>query len=96
MLLESSEMNIQFVKGGEELAEGAVLGELREGVDVFREALTAIAALAVGTGDVGVGVVDVAGEETARVDLRPIRAHLLAVLLHRVEVRHLIRAKDIV
>ena len=48
---------------GEELAEGTTLGEFCKGIDVFRKALAAVAALAVGTGDVGVGVVDVAGEK---------------------------------
>ena len=80
----------------EERAEGGTGGHLREGVDVLREALAAVATFAVGAGDVGVGVVDVAGEEAASVDFRPIRAHLLAVLLHRVEVSHLIRAEYIV
>lgn len=40
MLLEPTEVNIEFVERGEEFAEGAVFGELREGIDVFRKALT--------------------------------------------------------
>lgn len=107
----------------EERAEGGTGGHLREGVDIFREALArrlaapsgvrcangfppkthprflqriSVATFAVGAGDVGVGVVDVAGEEAARVDFRPIRTHLLAVLLHRVEVSHFIRTEYIV
>ena len=56
-------MDVEVVERGEEFAEGTVFSELREGVDIFREALATVAALAVGTGDVGVGVVDVAGEK---------------------------------
>ena len=96
MLFKSTEVNVEFVERSTEFAEGAVLGELREGIDVFREALAAIAELAIRTGDVGVSVVDVAGEEAARVDLRPIRAHLFAVLANGIEVRHLVRAEDVV
>lgn len=89
-------MNIEIMEWGEKSAEGVVFSELREGIDVFREALASVATLAIGAGHVGVGVVDVAGEEAARVDLRPIRTHLFAVLLHRIEVCHLIRTEDIV
>lgn len=96
MLFKSTEVDIEVVERGEEFAEGTVFSELREGVDIFRETLAAVAAFAVGTGDVGVGVVDVTGEKAARVNLRPVRAHLLAVLLHGVEVRHLVRAEDVV
>ena len=81
---------------GEQGAERRVRRQLREGVHVLREALAAVAALAVGTGNVGVRVVDVARKEATRMHLRPVRAHLLAVLLHGVEVRHLVRAEDVV
>ncbi len=63
MLLEPTEVNIEFVERGEEFAEGAVFGELREGIDVFRKALAAVAEFSIGTRHVGVGVVDVAGEK---------------------------------
>lgn len=96
MLLEAAEVDIEVVERGEEFTERTILRQLRERVDIFREAFPAIALLAVGTGDVGVSIVDVAREEAARVDLRPIGAHLLAVLAHGVEVRHLVRAEDIV
>ena len=89
-------MNVELVERGEELAEGGTFGELGEGVDVLREALSSVAELAVGTGDIGVGVVDVAGEEAARVDLRPVGAHLLAVFADSIEIGHLVGAKDIV
>ena len=39
MFLEPTEVDVEVVGWGKELAEGAVLGELREGVDVFRKAL---------------------------------------------------------
>ena len=55
MLFKSTEVNVEFVERSTEFAEGAVLGELREGVDVLREALAAVATFAVGAGDVGVG-----------------------------------------
>lgn len=96
MLFKSTEVDIEVVERGEEFAEGTVFSELREGVDIFRETLAAVATFAVGTGDVGVGVVDVTGEKAARVDFRPIGAHLPAVLPDRIEVGHLVCAEDIV
>lgn len=95
-LLHSPEMDVEFVERGEQGAERRARRQLREGVHVLREALAAVAALAVRTRNVGVRVVDVARQQAARVDLRPVRAHLLAVLLHGVEVRHLVRAEDVV
>lgn len=63
MLLEPTEVDVEVVERGEEFAEGTVFSELREGVDIFREALATVAEFSIGTGDVGVGVVDVAGEK---------------------------------
>lgn len=96
MLLKAPEMDVEFVERGEQGAERRARRQLREGVHVLREALAAVAALAVRPRNVGVRVVDVARQQAARVDLRPVRAHLLAVLLHGVEVRHLVRAEDVV
>ena len=96
MLFDAAEVDVEFVERGEERAEGGAPGHLREGVDVLREALAAVAELAVGTGHVGVHVVDVAREQHARVDLRPVAAHLLDVLLRRVEVRDLVGAEHVV
>ena len=96
MLLKAPEMDVEFVERGEQGAERRARRQLREGVHVLREALAAVAALAVRTGDVGVRVVDVARQQAARVDLRPIGTHLFAILLHRVEVGHLVRAEDVV
>ena len=89
-------MDVEVVERGEEFAEGTVFSELREGVDIFREALATVAALAVGTWHVGVRVVNVTREQNAGMNLRPIGTHLLAILLHRIEVRDLVRAEDIV
>ena len=95
MLFEPTEVNIEFVKRGQELAKRAILSELCKGIDILREALAAVAALSVGAWNVGVGVVDVTGEEAAGVNLRPIRSHFLAVLAHGVEIGDLVRAEDI-
>ena len=80
----------------EERTEGGAGGHLRKGVDVLREALAAVAEFAVRAGHVGMGVVDVAREEAASVDLCPVGPHFLAILLDRVEVGDLVGAKDIV
>ena len=89
-------MNVERVKRGEERAERGALGQDREGVHVLRKALAAVAELAVWAGDEGVHVVDVAGEEHALMDPRPIRPHPLAVVVDRVEVGHLVRTEHVV
>lgn len=96
MLLKAPEMDVEFVERGEQGAERRARRQLREGVHVLREALAAVTALAVRPRNVGVRVVDVARQQAARVDLRPIGTHLFAILLHRVEVGHLVRAEDVV
>ena len=107
----------------EERAEGGTGGHLREGVDIFREALArrlaapsgvrcangfppkthprflqriSVAEFAVWTGYIGMGVVDVAREEATRMHLRPVRPHLLAVLLDGIEVGDLVGTEDVV
>jgi len=89
-------MHIQFVQVLQEGAKGRALGHLGEGVDVLGEALATVAELAVGAGDVGVGVVNVAGEEDAGMHLAPVGSHLLAVLTAGVEVGHLVGSEHIV
>ena len=84
------------MEGREERAEGSAGGHLRKGVDILGEAFAAVAEFAVRTWHVGVGVVDVAREEAACMDLRPVGAHLLAILLDRIEVGDLVGAEDIV
>ena len=61
MLLYPTEMNIQFMQMFKKSAEWSTLGHLGKGVDILGEALATITELAVRTGDIGVGVVDVAG-----------------------------------
>ena len=96
MLFHSPEMDIQFVQVLQQGAEGCTFGHLGEGIDILGEALAAIAELAVGAGDVGVRVVDVAGEEDAGMDLAPIGTHLLAIFAAGVEVGHLVGAEHVV
>lgn len=62
VFFKSAEVDVEFVERSKEGAEGGACGHLGKGVDVLGEALAAVTELAVGTGDVGVGVVDVTGE----------------------------------
>ena len=96
MFLEATEVDIELMQGCKEGAEGGALSHLGEGVDILGEALATIAKLAVGTGDIGVGVVDVAGEEHAGVYLAPVAAHLLTVLAAGIEVGDLVGTEDVV
>ena len=96
MLLESTEVNVEFVEVLKESTERCTLGHLGEGIDILREALATITELAIRTGDKGVGVVDVAGEEHAGVYLAPVASHLLAVLSASVEVGYLVGSEDVV
>lgn len=59
MFLESAEVDAELVEGCEEGAEGCASCHLSEGIDILGEALATEAELTVGTGDVGVGVIDV-------------------------------------
>ena len=95
-LLYATEVDVERVKRGEKRAERGALSQDREGVHVLREALTAVAEPAIGTWNEGVRIVDVAREKHALMDSRPVRAHPLAVVVDRVEVGHLVRAKDVV
>ena len=81
---------------GEEFAERTVFSELREGVDVFREALAAVAQFTIGSGNIGMSIVDVAGKQNTRMNLCPVTTHLLHILLRSVEVRDLICSEHIV
>ena len=96
MLLKSSEVHIQFMQMLKESAKRCALGHHGEGINILREALAAIAELAIRTRNVGVGVVDVAREEHAGVYLAPVASHLLAVLTASVEVGHLVGSEDVV
>ena len=59
MLLFSTEMHVELMQM---LRQGA-FGYFGEGVNILGEALAAVATLAIGTGHIGVRVVDVAREE---------------------------------
>ena len=96
MLLDAAEMDVEFVEVLEEGSEGGAFGHLGEGVDILGEAFTTIAKLAIGTRNVGMGVVDIAGEEDAGVDLTPVGSHLLAVFTACVEIGHLIGSENVV
>ena len=96
MLLKATEMNIELMEVLQKSPKRSTLCHLGEGVDILGEALAAIAVLAIGAGDVGVGVVDIAGQEHTCVDLAPVAAHLLAVLATGIEIGDLIGAEDVV
>lgn len=96
MLLKTAEMNVQLMQWFKQLAERSTCSHHGEGVDILWEALTTIAELAVRTRDIGVGVVDVAGEEHAGVYLAPVASHLLAVFAASVEVGYLVGSEDVV
>ena len=89
-------MHIQLVQVLQQGAKGRALGHLGKGVDVLGEALATVTELAIRTGDVGVGVVDIAREEDTSVHLAPVTTHLLTVLAAGVEVGHLIGSEHIV
>ena len=59
MFFGATEMNVEFMEVLQEGAEGGAFGHLGEGVDILGEALATIAILAVGSWDIGVGVVDI-------------------------------------
>ena len=96
MFLKSTEVNIQLVEMFQKCSEGCACCHLSKGIDILREALAAISELAVWTGDVGVGVVDIAGKQHTGMYLAPVSTHLLAILTTGVEVRYLIGSKYIV
>ena len=62
MLLETSEVHIELIQMLKKRTERSACGHLCESIHILREALATIAELAIRTGDVGVGVVDVAGD----------------------------------
>ena len=63
VFFKAAEVDVEVVERREKRAEGCALGHLREGVDVLRETLAAVAELAVRPRHVGVHVVDVAREK---------------------------------
>ena len=95
MFFYATEMDVELMEVLQQGAEGGALGHLGKGIHILGEALASIAVLAVGTGDVGVGVVDIARKQNAGVHLAPVGAHLLAILAG-VEVGDLVGSEDIV
>ena len=89
-------MHIQFVQVLQQGSKRRTLGHLGKGINILWEALTTVAELSVRARDVGVGVIDVAGEEDAGMNLAPVSSHLLTVLTAGVEVGHLVGTKHIV
>ncbi len=96
MLLKAAEMHVQLMKMLQQGSKGRTLGHLGKGIDILRETFSAITELAVRTGDIGVGVVDIARQEHTGMHLAPVSTHLLAILAAGIEVGDLIGTKDIV
>lgn len=84
------------MEGGDEFAEREILGEGGEGIDVLGEALAAVAVFAVGTGHLGVHLVDISREKDSSMDGLVIATVAAAVVGDGIEVGHLERAKDVV
>lgn len=59
MLFFATEMDVEFVEVLKQGAEWRSFGHLGEGVHILGKALAAIAVLAVGAGNVGMGVIDI-------------------------------------
>ena len=96
MLFKTTEMNIKFMKVFQKDSKGSSCSHLGKSIHILGEALAAITEFAVRSGDVGVGVVDIAGQQHAGMNLAPVSTHLLAVLTAGIEVGDLIGTKDIV
>ena len=96
MFLHPTEMNVQLMQMLQQRSERSAFGHLGEGINILREAFATVAELAIGTRDVGVGVVDVAREEDTGMHLAPVGTHLLAILAAGVEVGHLVGSEHIV
>lgn len=96
MFFHATEVDVELVEVLQEGAEGGALGHLGKGVHILGETLAAVAVLAVGTGDVGVGVVDVTRQKNSGMHLAPVGSHLLAVFAAGVEVGYLVGSEDVV
>lgn len=96
MLLKPSEMNIQLMQVLKECTERSTCGHFCESIHILREALATIAELTIRSGNVSMGVVDVAREEHAGMYLAPVATHLLTVLTAGVEVGYLVGSEDVV
>lgn len=72
MLLYSAKMHVQLMEMFQEGSQRRSLGHLSKSIDILGEALATVAELAVRTGDIGVGVVDIAGQQYTSMHLAPI------------------------
>ena len=95
MFLYSTEMNVQLMEVLKQDAEGCAFGHLGKGVNILGEAFATIAELAIGAGNIGVGIVDIAREKHTSMYLTPVTSHLLAVFAAGVEIGNLIGTEDI-
>lgn len=95
-LLFATKVYVKLVERGKEDAEGGALGHLSEGVNILREALTAVTKLSIRSWDVGVGVIDVTREKATRVNCAPVSSHLLAILTASIKIGHLIGSEHVV
>ena len=59
MLLYPTEMDIQLMQVLQQCSQGCTLGHLGKGVDILGETLATVTELTVGTGDIGMGVIDI-------------------------------------
>lgn len=91
-----TEMHIQLVEAFQKDSEGGAFRHFGKSVDIFGETLATVAEFAIGSGDVGVGVVDIARQENTRMHLAPVGTHLLTILTACVEVGNLVSPKNIV
>ena len=96
MLFHATEVDVELMKMLQKGSKRRTLGHLGKSVDILGEALATITELAIGTGDVSMGVVDVAGEENASVHFTPVGSHLLAVFTARIKIRDLVGSEHIV
>ena len=96
MLFHSPKMNVQLMKMLQKRPKRCPFGHLGKGVHVLGKALAAIAELAIRSGNVGVHVIDIAGEKDAGMHLAPVGSHLFTVFTAGVEVCDLIGTEHIV
>lgn len=80
VLLQATEVDIQFMEMRQKDAEQRCFRHLRKGVDILGEAFATITKLTIRTRHIGMGVVDVAREKHTRMHLAPVTAHLLTIL----------------
>ena len=96
MFFNASEVNIELMQVLKQGSKWRSLGHLGEGVHILGEAFATVAVLAVGTGNVGMGVIDITRKKHSGMHFAPVGSHLLAVFTAGVEVGDLVGAKHVV